>query len=275
LHLRALGLGLGLGLVLATLSACSEDVRVLVVPLCTNAPAGVTQLRVTVTLSSGQASQETYDTTGPSQGGGDHAFSLGLDATELSSPRDLRVEAQDVGGTTLASASAQIIDGEVQPSCLFLVAPGECAPATQGAGAGAGCPSAQRCHPVLRTCVDPCSGDADCDPATYCNSVWSICLSPGPAAPGSSTGIGAPCLRDGDCPANGHCLTDADGYPGGYCSFAQCTADPVAFPCTGDAICLEPTTGVSSCFHACRQDGDCRDGYLCTVFGDHAICLPG
>jgi hypothetical protein len=263
---------------LALLAACTEDVRVVVVPLCANAPAGVTQLQVTVTLASGQKSEETYDTTGPSQGAGDHAFAVGLDATELMSPRDLTVDAQDAGGHTLASAAAQIVDGNVQPECLFLLAPGECMPSAHGAGAGTGCAQGQRCHPVSRTCVAACVSDASCDPGHSCNSTWSVCLSAGPSSATDMPAIGSPCIADTDCPANGRCLTDGDGYPGGYCSYAQCNADPVTFPCTGQAACLDLVSGVSACFHACRasnQGSDCRPGYICQVIGEKAVCLPG
>lgn len=80
------------------------------------------------------------------------------------------------------------------------------------------------------------------------------------AACGSSGG--GPCQRDGDC-AGGLCLTEADGYPGGYCSQACESA-----PCAGDQVC-RALGGRAVCLSRCT-DGLCRAGYQCF----QGLCQP-
>ena len=80
----------------------------------------------------------------------------------------------------------------------------------------------------------------------------SACL-PAPAPVTGETGIA--CGADTDCDAAETCVTDADGFTGGYCS-RQCGSDaecPMGSHCGDNGFCMDE----------CAVDADCRTGYLC------------
>ena len=75
---------------------------------------------------------------------------------------------------------------------------------------------------------------------------------------------GEACAADTDC-VSGRCLTEAEGFPGGYCTF---------FDCVERADCAGVTTGClrgqfngNLCVELCAGDDSCREGYECQSTG--------
>ncbi len=87
--------------------------------------------------------------------------------------------------------------------------------------------------------------------------------------------VGAPdgtaCAEGSEC-AGGVCMTEAEGYPGGYCTATDCATG--ASSCTGQCAFLDSTRQSSACFGVCEDDAGCREGYECRPFGDIGLCLP-
>ncbi len=82
---------------------------------------------------------------------------------------------------------------------------------------------------------------------------------------------GEPCVTDEDC-AGGTCFGPADGFPGGFCTFADCESRR---DCTGDErACLRGEFNGNLCVALCEQDADCREGYECVPTSGGAYCYP-
>lgn len=97
----------------------------------------------------------------------------------------------------------------------------------------------------------------------------------GPTTPPPSAFIGSPCSTDADCPyADGICLTEGEGFPGGTCS-ALCAstcpdafgypttacADPSVLP--GEVRTLDDGACLSRCDFGVYPFEGCREGYGC------------
>lgn len=87
---------------------------------------------------------------------------------------------------------------------------------------------------------------------------------------------GAPCDTSAAC-LGGSCLTDSQGYPGGYCTTLDCETQG----CFGlRAECFRTrieTQDVTACYEACQFDGTCEranEGYQCLTLADSPVCLP-
>jgi hypothetical protein len=150
--------------------------------------------------------------------------------------------------------------------CVRLCGPGTYEPC----GAGTSCD-------LLRgICIGSCQSDDDCNSeeagltGRYCNRTLGQCLLAGNA----SGAVGDPCASDADCPRNGYCLTEAQGFPGGYCLIVGCEYGDIV--CDAGSLCGGlAEDGSTACFRSCASDGDCRAGYVCQ--GDEAIgraCVP-
>jgi hypothetical protein len=98
---------------------------------------------------------------------------------------------------------------------------------------------------------------AECFPAGFMPD-------PTRAMPGT---VGANCTIDADCGTGGTCLTEADGYPGGYCTVLGCSKGTCP---TGTCFSLQD--GSTMCLQDCRKDADCGTDYLCP---DYDACTPG
>lgn len=68
--------------------------------------------------------------------------------------------------------------------------------------------------------------------------------------------LGASCLTDDECGANGICLTGND-YPGGFCSYPCGHSSE----CPQYAACVDTRGGV--CLPQCINDKECAPGYDC------------
>ncbi|OIP36971.1 MAG: hypothetical protein AUK47_14445 [Deltaproteobacteria bacterium CG2_30_63_29] len=83
------------------------------------------------------------------------------------------------------------------------------------------------------------------------------------------------CTTTDDCQEPLTCLTETEGFPGGYCSAQPCPQ----VGCPGSfATCafLDPAHTVSACVESCNTDMDCRtDGYICADLDGASGCLPG
>lgn len=91
---------------------------------------------------------------------------------------------------------------------------------------------------------------------------------------------GAACNRDRDCKdwsgANDQgaiCLTDADGFPNGYCTFLGDGSTSLNYGCNGYGgkhVAYSSTWGDGYCYHRCDAPNDCRVGYRCY----DGACMP-
>jgi hypothetical protein len=81
---------------------------------------------------------------------------------------------------------------------------------------------------------------------------------------------GSPCTDSSQCNggANAECLTDAQGWPGGYCVINACSAGS----CPAGSECFETTDGSTLCLKTCTGTGQCAAGYACHTAG---ACVPG
>ena len=81
---------------------------------------------------------------------------------------------------------------------------------------------------------------------------------------------GSPCTDNSQCNggADAECLTDAAGWPGGYCVINNCSAGS----CPAGSECFETTSGATLCLKTCAQKNDCGAAYACHAAG---ACVPG
>lgn len=82
---------------------------------------------------------------------------------------------------------------------------------------------------------------------------------------------GASCATDAEC-LGGLCLTDAEGYPDGYCTTPDCDGSG----CSNifGAECLSVEGRGPLCFESCSEVSPCRPGYDCLAVGADQVCLP-
>lgn len=144
----------------------------------------------------------------------------------------------------------------------------------------ADCACGSRCK--RGACVLGCKDDEDCCGTSSCKS--GKCTVPGPAADGSR------CNEHTDCKSK-ICITST--YPRGLCTpdvVTQCKVDscPSGTACDGVFVgWLDARIGV--CAPVCENDGDCRDGMVCSPTeasgpgfrvckprcGQNDVCGPG
>lgn len=120
-------------------------------------------------------------------------------------------------------------------------------------------------------CIGYCSLNTQCTVTGQCNLMQHLCETP----PGM-TDTGLPCTANFECKSNNndaYCITEADGWPSGYCS-ELCNL--AANDCAGDALCLDVGNGQGLCFDGCVVDADCpTPGYSCTPVGmGQNVCTP-
>jgi hypothetical protein len=118
-------------------------------------------------------------------------------------------------------------------------------------------------------CAEYCSSDADCREGYGCSQE--------PGSPGRVcvrvTGApdGAPCTADDDC-AGGTCITE---WPDGYCTTVGCDNFEDCSRQGENNMCLR-NRGGNLCVRICTEDSQCREGYVCQMFGrgDEGMCSP-
>jgi hypothetical protein len=90
--------------------------------------------------------------------------------------------------------------------------------------------------------------------------------------------VGDPCVDGADC-TSGFCLSVPQGFPGGYCSVAQC-AVPGPSICPQGSTCEPVIAGMDDCVKNCNPQipNQCRDGYACCggpgPVGTVGYCVP-
>lgn len=96
----------------------------------------------------------------------------------------------------------------------------------------------------------------------FCGAELSPCTTP----------LGAPCVADGDCGAEGVCLSELDGvtWPGGACALRY---DTVTCEVPDDAGFYDDALGELYAIEGCASEDECRDGYVCDELAGG--CLPG
>ena len=149
-----------------------------------------------------------------------------------------------------------------------------------GGGGGASC-DAQSCAIgccLSGVCVQPwLESDATCGtqgqlchacpPGTGCGAGQCV---PNTSLDGGTSPIGGACVTDAQCGSDGlsFCLTEPNGFPGGYCS-RSCDAVPCP---TGQCVQVQDPNGqvLNVCFSSCMGSLTCRMGYSC----QQNFCLP-
>jgi len=85
--------------------------------------------------------------------------------------------------------------------------------------------------------------------------------------------VGDPCTTPNEC--GGQVCINQEWTPGGYCS-RQCTlADERS--CPGGTACIADGLAKDNpaCFRQCRNQSDCRTGYVCRTVKDsvQSVCI--
>jgi len=94
----------------------------------------------------------------------------------------------------------------------------------------------------------------------------------GPGVP-----VGEECAEDADCGGDGgFCLSEGEGFAGGYCSSVCVTDDE----CPSGSACIGVGGGMSLCFDVCdpaATDRECRAFYGCAsgLGIPMPVCIPG
>jgi len=152
-----------------------------------------------------------------------------------------------------------------------------------------------RCDPVASDCragyecLDLGGGYGVCYPEPVCGNGFvesgEECDPPGADCTADCQGtgtalVGEPCSTAADCEGN-WCLSEADGYPLGYCVFAGCdlTAPNSCVSHGADSICVDfgtPTEPYGVCMDGCSPGpGACRADYSCSQLSPGVrICQP-
>ncbi len=127
-------------------------------------------------------------------------------------------------------------------------------------------------------CAAYCDSQGDCRDGYVCRGDDSIaggvtmCL---PPVVQDSTPDGGACTSNDDC-AGGTCISDADGWPDGYCTTTNCsTREDCARDGGFDNRCYQNPRGPNICVRICERAADCRDQYVCQpVGGGLGFCVP-
>lgn len=122
------------------------------------------------------------------------------------------------------------------------------------------------------TCVDSCVADTDCrvDEGYRCANFFgtNFCRHPE---------VGDPCATADDCGGapTWDCLTEADGFPGGYCTVSCEINSDCTISSNCDVADMMGDPGLT-CSATCTTDEFCRPGYTCQpVQGtDESGCIP-
>ena len=204
---------------------------------------------------------------------------MGYECVDVGGPSVCIPEEPQVAGMTGAACTADA-DCDAAEGCLLPAdgwAGGYC---TRGCTTDSECPTSSHCEITdpnagQGLCVSDCTTDADCrmgygcgDPdgngATGCFPVAS-----GNGVPGDACAT----LQDCSGGADGFCVSEDQGFTGGYCSI-QCTTDA---DCGAGGHCSTLDSGFQLCVDSCTTNADCRAGYVCDdANGDNVNeCWPG
>lgn len=118
-------------------------------------------------------------------------------------------------------------------------------------------------------CAEYCSSDSDCREGYACaeepGSPGRVCVRP------TGAPDGAGCNEDDDC-AGGSCITEWDG---GYCTTVGCDNYEDCARQGENNKCLR-NRGGNFCVRICTEDAECREGYVCQMFGrgSEGMCAP-
>ena len=88
--------------------------------------------------------------------------------------------------------------------------------------------------------------------------------------------VGTSCTVDTDCGDGAYCLSEGEGFAGGYCT-APC---PTGDECPSGSACVEVGGGMTLCLDSCdpaATERECRSFYGCASgFGiPTPVCIPG
>lgn len=84
---------------------------------------------------------------------------------------------------------------------------------------------------------------------------------------------GAACSADGSC-LGGTCLTETQGFPGGYCTTASCDTQGCSNIFGAECIDLAVLGVGPACYSECSTRVPCREGYACLTVDTKSVCLP-
>jgi hypothetical protein len=150
-------------------------------------------------------------------------------------------------------------------------------------------PKGKFCTDVVAPLISSLGGDANCIgnmmdlgylpllevPCTFGPVQWPTSADMGapPSAPAPALAdrhAGSACAGDADCPGGG-CAPPEDASGAGFCT-RSCEA---SYECGADGVC-SGSQDAKQCFAACREQSQCRDGFVCSgeVQGGR-LTLPG
>jgi hypothetical protein len=128
-------------------------------------------------------------------------------------------------------------------------------------------------------CEKKCTSQAQCREGYRCldyNFVGTQTCTP--YADGTG-GVGAPCTTFRDCSGgtSSYCVTEARGWPGGYCT-QECLGGNLLCP-SGHCVEDRDASGFllpGACATDCTTDAQCRSGYTCqnANFDNEKECFP-
>jgi hypothetical protein len=114
----------------------------------------------------------------------------------------------------------------------------------------------------------------------YGNAICFVLLVACGGDAGSASLVGATCKLSSECDVTGICLTDGKD---GACSLT-CEEPGAAQECPLGSYCdsgkfttdKTPTSDMTVCLPACKEQSDCRDGYTCKGVsgGPGKVCAP-
>ena len=87
---------------------------------------------------------------------------------------------------------------------------------------------------------------------------------------------GQPCNTEADCVLGDTCLTEEEGFPGGYCTTENCDVSGCPDPLTSECFSF-PVNNQDRiiCLALCDFNGECtRAGYDCYDVDNQQVCLP-
>ena len=127
-------------------------------------------------------------------------------------------------------------------------------------------------------CLKPCNPNINqCRPDYECRvpagAARPYCV-PHDFEPEQGVADGEACTSDDAC-EGGSCITEADGWPGGFCTTIGCETRRDCARQGFDNRCYQNPRGENFCVRICTTGMDCRDEYICQmVGGGQGFCVP-
>ncbi len=183
-----------------------------------------------------------------------------LTVTLAPAPPDTSETPCDALGSACVVNFASALEGDGACATQYAALASACDP-----GCVAGLQDAYACPDIQGECVptEACGRAAQALGNCLAVTFGGVCTGEG------SPVVGASCAMSSDCGPALACLTDANGFPNGYC-----TASCASVTCPADSVCATvASSGLTACMNSCADASDCRTGYSC-CFSLGSVCAP-